>query len=220
MDESGAAYVDLTPEDSRSWRPEIAGWSDDILPCYARWARYFEAGMPGNPRVFTRFHGVEVGCYRGRSLLFLAERLLRGSVLTGIEPGWASDEKYPGDREDTIFRDCATELNRHVQDHNARVLGGGPGALVQVLPFPSPLAAAGFADHSLSLVFLDGDHREEALFDEICAWAPKLRSPGAILAGHDYGHPHYPGVRRAVDKYAAATRRKLQVVGSVWSFGP
>jgi predicted O-methyltransferase YrrM len=60
--------------------------------------------------------------------------------------------------------------------------------------------AAAFPDASVDLVFLDADHAEAAVLRDLAAWAPKLR-PGGVLAGHDYGAPRHPGVRRAVDRF-------------------
>jgi Methyltransferase domain len=58
-----------------------------------------------------------------------------------------------------------------------------------------------FADCSLDIVFIDGDHREEAVLADIAAWLPKIRYGGTI-SGHDCEvipqHPHCAGVIRAV----------------------
>ena len=64
----------------------------------------------------------------------------------------------------------------------------------------SDRAAARFADGSLDFVYLDADHSEAGVFADLCAWAGKLRV-GGLLAGHDYGHRDFPGVRRAVDRF-------------------
>ena len=54
-------------------------------------------------------------------------------------------------------------------------------------------------DGPLDLVFIDGDHSYEHVKQDIELWLPKLRK-GGILAGHDYGHPDLPDVKRAVDE--------------------
>jgi predicted O-methyltransferase YrrM len=61
------------------------------------------------------------------------------------------------------------------------------------------------------LVFIDGDHREEAVIADIEAWRPHVR-PGGILCGDDYNVEPCPGV-------APAVRRALpghQVNGRIW----
>jgi hypothetical protein len=59
----------------------------------------------------------------------------------------------------------------------------------------SPAAAEEVPD--VDMVFLDGDHEYEGVLEDIEAWLPKTRK---LLCGHDYGHPDYPGVARAVDE--------------------
>lgn len=86
---------------------------------------------------------------------------------------------------------------------------------------PSPLAAARFADASLDFVFIDANHTYEHVRDDIFAWWPKVRS-GGIMTGHDYGvHRDKSGewgVSRAVNEFAAATHREINVgADGVWS---
>lgn len=58
-----------------------------------------------------------------------------------------------------------------------------------------------FPDRSLDIVFIDGDHREQAVLDDIHAWLPKVRTGGTI-SGHDCEvipqNAHCAGVIRAV----------------------
>lgn len=49
------------------------------------------------------------------------------------------------------------------------------------------------------LVFLDADHRYEAVAADIAAWTPLVR-PGGILCGHDFSRDGWPGVVRAVEE--------------------
>lgn len=56
--------------------------------------------------------------------------------------------------------------------------------IVVPLRMPSAEAAAGFADASFDLVFLDGDHSYPATAQDIRAWRAKV-APGGILCGHD-----------------------------------
>lgn len=54
-----------------------------------------------------------------------------------------------------------------------------------------------FEDGSLDFVFIDADHRYEAVRLDIQLWAPKVRAGGWLL-GHDYNEAEFPGVCRAV----------------------
>lgn len=62
-----------------------------------------------------------------------------------------------------------------------------------------------FEDKSLDLVYLDGDHSFDYVYDELRAWWPKIRN-GGILSGHDfieYVHPELGpyGVVEAVAQF-------------------
>lgn len=50
----------------------------------------------------------------------------------------------------------------------------------------------------ITYLFIDDDHEEGHLREEIENWFPKL-APDCIVAFHDYGSPVWPGVKSAVD---------------------
>lgn len=59
---------------------------------------------------------------------------------------------------------------------------------VDILRMTTLAAADRVENGSLDLVFIDADHRPDAVEADIRAWAPKLR-PGGIVSGHDYDLP-------------------------------
>ena len=61
---------------------------------------------------------------------------------------------------------------------------GHAGDALVALRMESAAAAATFADGTLDLVFLDGDHSYGATSRDIRAWRPKV-APEGILCGHD-----------------------------------
>ena len=66
-------------------------------------------------------------------------------------------------------------------------------------------ASQEFEDGSLDFVYIDGDHRFDAVMMDIILWAPKVRK-GGIVAGHDYYHFYQSGVVDAVRAYTWAHR--------------
>lgn len=70
------------------------------------------------------------------------------------------------------------------------------GGVIRHLRNTSSDAAGFVADASLDFIYIDADHRYEAVLSDLATWMPKLR-PGAILAGHDLS---FPGVRRALSE--------------------
>jgi len=61
------------------------------------------------------------------------------------------------------------------------------------------LTAAQHVPGDLDFVFIDADHRYEAVLADIAAWRPHVR-PGGWLMGHDYNREAHPGVVQAVDE--------------------
>jgi hypothetical protein len=66
-----------------------------------------------------------------------------------------------------------------------------------IMKMASTKAFRFFPDNSVDMVFIDGDHRYPTVKADINNWLPIAR---LLICGHDYGHPHYPGVKHAVDK--------------------
>jgi predicted O-methyltransferase YrrM len=87
-------------------------------------------------------------------------------------------------------------INLHRRDRvRALVREFGPRAVyIETL---THFAARLVPDDSLDFVFVDADHRYEAVKDDILRWRPKLRKGGTML-GHDYNPPVWPGVVKAV----------------------
>lgn len=144
---------------------------------------------------------VEVGVYLGRSLSRVAPicrangtRLVavdnwRGCVELG-EPGKGVELLEP-------FRQNMEWL--------------GLWDAVEPLSGDSALAALGFAEGSIDLVFIDATHHYPAVITDVRAWWPRLKW-GGVLLGHDY-RPEFPGLVRAVDELFG---KPDSVAGSVW----
>ncbi len=99
---------------------------------------------------------------------------------------------------------CAEKVTRFAADRRT------------ILRMPSRQAAKEIPDGQLSLVFIDGDHSAAAVASDCQFYWPKLRV-GGIFSGHDYGNRHHPGVKKAVDAWAAEWGVKLSFCSrSVW----
>ena len=68
-------------------------------------------------------------------------------------------------------------------------------------------------DESFDFVFIDADHSDKAVTQDIDDWLPKVRK-GGWIGGHDYNHK-FPGVIAAVDR-AFGSRVKTFQPGSIW----
>lgn len=58
-------------------------------------------------------------------------------------------------------------------------------------------AVNSFKDNSIDIIFIDAEHSYNGVKNDIKNWLPKIKK-GGILAGHDYNHPNFPGVKNAV----------------------
>lgn len=66
-------------------------------------------------------------------------------------------------------------------------------------------AASLFDDESIDCIFVDGDHRYEAVLKDLEAWLPKLKT-GGLMIGDDYWMTQ---VAAAVDQFFAAKNIKV-----------
>jgi len=171
----------------QNWRPEVAGWSVDILPFYARQARALADGATI----------IEIGVHHGRSILFLAEQLWalgkRSCTLYAIDP-WSNDVDYE------IF-----------MGHHWRTEGRD---LVIPIRKTSLEAIEISAIDDADAIFVDGLHDYESVSTDIFFWREKIKPSGGLLAGHDYWHwGEHAGVGRAVDE---AFGTEVVTESSVW----
>jgi len=183
-----------------NWRPEIDGWSSDILPFYEAIA----TELPDGSRI------AEVGVYLGRSLLYLAEALARRGKTDSIL--FAVDRFEGADWCPNMYEKFVSHLQ--ATDPEA-------AKLVIVQRGDARFWAGVHADGMLDMVFIDADHNYESVRSDIAAWRPKVK-PGGIIAGHDYSGDMYgsfPGVDQAVHE-AFGKENILKPSGSVWRVKP
>ena len=143
--------------------------------------------------------GVEVGVADG----FFSEVICKanpGVMLYCVDP-W---EFYPGY---TTFKKNQAEFDALYEDAKKRLEPLGC-ALIRARGVE---AAKEFGEEELDFVFLDGDHKYDAVKEDIATWAPKVRI-GGIVSGHDYylTRAGNRGVIDAVDQYVAANGYELQ----------
>lgn len=122
---------------------------------------------------------LEVGSWlgTGSTRVFIEElSRVRGARLICVDT-WRGSPNVSRHRE--IVRDYDVFSTFR---HNAESMGAGD--FVHPMLMPSQVAASLIRDHSLDLVFIDGDHSYACTRDDISGWLPKVRQ-GGILAGHD-----------------------------------
>lgn len=149
---------------------------------------------------------IEVGCWKGKSTLALADNTPGRVYAVDHWNGSAGDphcEELRRRGPDCIFEDFQRNMG-------PRIAAGR----VRPMRMESKVAAWQFQPVSADFVFLDGDHRYDGVRQDIDLYAALVK-PGGILAGHDYGIREHPGVKRAVDERFPAAQFHL----SIWWVG-
>jgi hypothetical protein len=88
------------------------------------------------------------------------------------------------------------------------------GAKYQHIREPSNKAAK-YVSEKLDFVYIDADHSYLGVLEDLCVWFPKIRNNG-FLSGHDYKHPNWPGVAKAVDRFFGMLGLQVNNQGYVW----
>jgi hypothetical protein len=109
------------------------------------------------------------------------------------------------------------EQERRYQHVVARANGYGGRAIVHRMF--SHEARDLFDDGQLCFVYIDANHRYEAIRDDLLVWYPKVQS-GAVLAGHDFLDGELPsgsyGVKQAVSEMAERLGLEVNVIPDEW----
>ncbi len=124
---------------------------------------------------------LEIGAYRGRSVCCMAEF---AEHVTSVDPH--DGRSLPGDRQ---ARASLGDMLRNLDRFGLR-------EKVEMIADPIEDVESRFADDSFDVVFIDGDHRYEAVVRDLCI-ARRVVKPGGVIAVHDYGNR--AGVTQAVD---------------------
>lgn len=131
---------------------------------------------------------VEVGSYRGQSTAFLASGST-GAKVFAVDP-WDLDGNVSGRFG---FAEKSTRNLFEYQLRAARLWS----RVTPVQGFSIDVAAD-WKGPQVGLLFIDGDHSENAVRADVAAWTPHL-ADGATVAFDDYNTPRNPGVKAVVD---------------------
>jgi predicted O-methyltransferase YrrM len=155
---------------------------------------------------------VEIGVWKGSSISYLASKN-QHSKLYAVDL-FEDTYRYKKGELKKAASTISTTYNENLKKTKTR-------DLITDIKSLSWEAAELFTNSSVDFVFIDADHSYESVKKDINAWFSKVK-PGGIFSGHDYaaynGNDH-PGVKRAVDEFAAKQGLQLRThQGSVWYF--
>lgn len=110
-----------------------------------------------------------------------------------VEVLFSNGEGKPFDR---LFQAVAHRLNDR---------GNGVGTLLRM---KSSKAASLFKDGTFDLIYIDGDHRPQAVYDDIHGWFSKVRR-GGILCGDDV---RWPGTEDMLIRVSQEIEQEIKVL--------
>lgn len=114
---------------------------------------------------------VEIGCWKGQSVAYLGVEIHNSgkNITLDCVDVWTEES-------------CGSQLGVYEKFlQNTKSVSH----IIKVVRQFSVDASKLYEDNSLDFVFIDGDHKYDAVVSDIQAWLPKVKSKG-ILAGHDY----------------------------------
>jgi predicted O-methyltransferase YrrM len=190
--------------DAGAYEPDLQGWaSTDPL-----FRLLFEKLRP--KRV------AEIGTWKGASALHMAQLArefgIEGCEILCIDTWLGSVEHWYDRQRPDYFRSLRLRHGYPMLYFTflANVVRAGAQDIVVPFPIASAGAARLLAAHQVAfdLIYIDAAHQyEEARLDVELFW-PLVR-PGGVLFGDDYS-ASFPGVRRAVEEFAAGRNVRLQ----------
>jgi len=125
----------------------------------------------------------EIGSYAGESAeIFMSSGKVKNLVCidpwkNGYDDNDSASSKYPMEEVEASF-DLRTK----------------PFPSIVKMKMTSEEAARDFGDKYFNLIYIDGKHTFDSVFEDIEIWKPKLM-PGGFIAGHDYNNEE---VKRAI----------------------
>lgn len=151
------------------------------------------------PNLYSRFVNelqnestiVEVGCWKGKSIAYLAVEILNSGKNIKIDAvdTWKGSQETSNQEDPYVVEDKLYPLflkNIFPLRH-----------LITPIRMDSLSASELYEDLSVDVVFIDASHEYEDVKADIKAWFPKVKI-GGYISGHDY--PGRRGVRNAVDE--------------------
>lgn len=155
---------------------------------------------------------VEVGVWKGRTTALLAKHSKKSARIWAVDhwKGTPDDENqhalYSEQADATgeaVFAEFARNLSGHIR--SGRVIPVRMGSIEAAKYLFEAFGP------TFDMVFIDADHRYEAVHEDILAYS-EILAPGGLLCGHDYSE-RWPGVVRAVDELLPHREK----YSSIWS---
>jgi hypothetical protein len=157
--------------------------------------------------------GAEIGVWKGGFSAVLL-KTLNPQLLHLIDP-WSFQPDVPGAWYGGSQAKSQADMDAIYDDVRAKFAD----APVKILRMTSLEAVNAFVPSELDWLYIDGDHRYEAVRDELLRYEPIVK-PGGVVAGDDYHEGGWwdGGVKLAVDEFTAARGIVPTIIGDQFAF--
>jgi glycosyltransferase involved in cell wall biosynthesis len=188
----GKAVYDMLSARKLTWN-KVEGWCD-FQDLYHSIARNLKNG--------DEF--VEVGCWKGQSIIFLAQTLQ--DIGKGGVKLYAVDT-FKGELDQPMHTETIAKHGGSIRPvFEENIKAAGVSGMIEIIEADSVEASKRFKDGQLAGCFIDAAHEYEPVKADLAAWTPKVRE-GGILAGHDFPHdPVKKAVMEAIDAVPVSNR--------------
>ena len=132
----------------------------------------------------TDYTMIEIGSYMGESTMMFAS--------TGLFSTIYSIDPLSGYEEFNEMHNYSWDFVKDEFNKNTKYFDN----IVQLQDFSYNVVDK-FEDNSIDFIYIDGNHSEESVRQDLELYLPKLKKNG-IIAGHDYNDYSWPGLVNAV----------------------
>lgn len=147
---------------------------------------------------------VELGSFYGASAIAMARSVRRwGGTVTCVDT-WAWTGELTQDGGTQMFRSQSPLM---ILSCARAMVEAGVSASIRLIPARTLDAAAHWTG-PIDFLYVDADHSFKGAHTDLTAWFPHVRT-GGVMAGDDYNHPMYPGVKEAWDDFERSYRLRL-----------
>lgn len=148
---------------------------------------------------------VEVGSWLGKSTRFIASLLPKSGKVYAVDH-WLGGEDHQG----LGRRMLSTIYDQFLSNLIHASLAD------KVIPIRmGSLKAAQTFKEKVDLIYIDASHKEEDVYNDLCAWYPFIRGHG-ILCGDDWSWGKGFPVRRAIMRFADENNLRIHPTGNFW----
>lgn len=148
----------------------------------------------------------EVGVFLGKSTIDMARLLPENGVIYAIDHFLGSEEHQMGER---FWHPCMPFL---YEQFLSNVIHMGQMHKIVPMRMPSMEAARMLRELPMDLVYIDGAHDTDSVYQDLCAWYPMVKGHG-ILCGDDW---QANTVQEAVLQFAGERGLGVSSSGNLW----